>query len=107
MNGFQLTFFTQQDRRHAGLPLAQWLLEEARRQKIRGATLVSASEGFGRSGRIHAAHFCELADQPQEVTMVVSAEEAERFFERLRAAQVQLFYVKTPIEFGVLGVDPD
>ena len=106
MDGFQLTFFTQQDRRHDGLPLAQWLLEEARRQKIRGATLVSASEGFGHSRRIHAARFIELADQPQEVTMVVTAEEADRFFACLQAAQVQLFYVKTAIEFGTIGPQP-
>ncbi|MBO3277654.1 DUF190 domain-containing protein [Pseudomonas schmalbachii] len=103
MNGFQLTFLTQQDRRHDGLPLAQWLLEEARRQGIRGATLVSASEGFGKTGRIHAAHFFELTDQPQEVLMAVTAEEADRLFEKLRAVGVKLFYMKTPIEFGVLG----
>lgn len=107
MDGFQLTFFTQQDRRHDGLPLAQWLIEEARRQRIRGATLVSANEGFGRSGRLHAARFFELADQPQEVTMVVTADEVERFFACLRAERVQLFYVKTAIEFGMLGGEPD
>ena len=106
MDGFQLTFFTLQDHRHNGLPHAQWLLEEARRQKIRGATLLAASEGFGHSGRIHASRFFELADQPQEVTMVVTAEEAERFFTCLRNARVRLFYVKTPIEFGMIGEDP-
>ncbi|MGE9761513.1 MULTISPECIES: DUF190 domain-containing protein [Pseudomonadaceae] len=103
MNGYQLKFFTQQDRKHAGLPLAQWLLEEARRQGVRGATLMTASEGFGKTGRIHYAHFFELADQPQEVTMAVSEEESERIFEVIRKASVKLFYVKTPIEFGVTG----
>ncbi|WP_447752724.1 DUF190 domain-containing protein [Pseudomonas nicosulfuronedens] len=105
MNGYQLKFFTQQDRKHAGLPLAQWLLEEARRQGVRGATLMMASEGFGKTGRIHYAHFFELADQPQEVTMAVSEEESERIFSVIRTAGVQLFYVKTPIEFGVTGED--
>lgn len=105
MNGYQLKFFTQQDRKHAGLPLAQWLLEEARRQGVRGATLMTASEGFGKTGRIHYAHFFELADQPQEVTMAVSEEESERIFAVIRTADVKLFYVKTPIEFGVTGED--
>lgn len=105
MNGFQLKFFTQQDRKHAGLPLAQWLLEEARRQGVRGATLMSASEGFGKTGRIHYAHFFELADQPQEVTMAVTEDESRRIFEAIRQAGVKLFYVKTPIEFGVVGDD--
>ena len=31
MQGHQLTFFTQQDRSHSGLPLGEWLLQEARR----------------------------------------------------------------------------
>ena len=105
MNGYQLKFFTQQDRKHAGLPLAQWLLEEARRQGVRGATLMTASEGFGKTGRIHYAHFFELADQPQEVTMAVSEEESGRIFAAIRQAGVKLFYVKTPIEFCVTGED--
>lgn len=105
MNGYQLKFFTQQDRKHAGLPLAQWLLEEARREGVRGATLMTASEGFGKTGRIHYAHFFELADQPQEVTMAVSEEESERIFAVIRKSGVKLFYVKTPIEFGVAGED--
>lgn len=105
MNGFQLKFFTQQDRKHAGLPVAQWLLEEARRQGVRGATLMTASEGFGKTGKIHYTHFFELADQPQEVTMAVTAEESKRIFAVIRQAGVKLFYVKTPIEFGVVGED--
>lgn len=103
MQGFQLTFFTQQDRRHAGRPLGDWLLEEARRQGIGGATLLTAAEGFGHGGKIHSAHFFELADQPVEVVMAVSAAEAERFFARLRAEGVKVFYVKAPIEFGMSG----
>lgn len=71
MHGYQLTFFTQQDRRHHGLPLAQWLLEEARNMGISGATLIPAAEGFGHDRKIRSAHFFELTDQPVEVTMAV------------------------------------
>ena len=35
--------------------------------------------------------------------MAVTQEEADRLFERLRAEQVKVFYVKTPVEFGMLG----
>jgi PII-like signaling protein len=103
MKGYQITFFTQQDERHRGKPLADWLLHLAREMGLRGATLIPGSEGFGRVGRIHSAHFFELADQPLEVLMAVTAEEAERLFERLTVEGVHLFYVKTPIEFGILG----
>ena len=103
MQGFQLTFFTQQDRKHGHQPLGEWLVEEARRLGIGGATLLTATEGFGHHGKIHAAHFFELTDQPTEVVMVVNQEENTRLFERLKAEKVRVFYVKTPVEFGVLG----
>ncbi|MFN4362254.1 MAG: DUF190 domain-containing protein [Hylemonella sp.] len=103
MQGYQLTFFTQQDRRHGCTPLGEWLLEEARRLGLRGATLTTAAEGYGHEGRIHSSHFFEQADQPLEVTMAVTADEADRLFARLREENVRVFYVKTPIEFGMTG----
>jgi len=103
VHGFQLTFFTQQDHRHRGKPLAHWLVEEARAMGIGGATLVAASEGFGHHRRIHAAQFIELADQPMAVVMAVTAEEADRLFAALKQARVKLFYTRMPVEFGTTG----
>ena len=103
MNGFQITFFTQQNRRHQGRPLAEWLLHLAKEMKLRGATVVAGTEGFGHHGRMHSAHFFELADQPLEVMIAATEAESERLFERLRAEDVQLFYVKSPVEFGTVG----
>lgn len=106
MNGYQITFFTQQDKVHHGKPLGEWLIQLAREMGLPGATMTSGVEGFGHRGRIHSAHFFELADQPIEVVLAVSEDEAARLFERLRAEGVHLFYVKTPIEFGTLGEAP-
>jgi len=103
MNGFQLTFFTQQNERFQGKPVADWLVRLAKSMGLRGATMIAASEGFGRTGRIHSSHFFELADQPVEVQMAVTDEESERLFERLKSEGVYVFYVKIPVEFGVLG----
>lgn len=100
MKGYQITFFTQQDRRHGGQPIADWLLHLAKKLGLRGATLVSAVEGFGSSRRMHSAHFFELADQPLEVVMVATEEEADSLFSALRAESVDLFYVRSPVEFG-------
>ncbi len=72
---------------------------------IGGATLTAASEGFGHHRRIHSVHFIELADQPLEVVMAVTAEEADRLFARLKVENVRVFYSKTPIEFGTTGED--
>jgi uncharacterized protein len=103
MQGYQITFFTQQDHRHKGKPVADWLVHLAQELGLRGATLIAGGEGFGHHGRIHSARFFELADQPQEVVMAATADETDRLFERLKAEGVHLFYVKTPVEFGVLG----
>lgn len=103
MHGFQLTFFTQQDHRHRGKSLAHWLVEEARAMGIGGATLLTATEGYGHHRRIHSVHFIELTDQPLEVVMAVTAEEADRLFAKLNEEKIKLFYSKTPIEFGTTG----
>lgn len=103
MNGFQITFFTQQGHRQHGKPLADWLVQLSREMGMRGATIIAGSEGFGRHRHLHSAHFFELADQPLEVLMAVTTEEADRLFARLKAEGVHLFYVKTAVEFGTLG----
>lgn len=103
MQGFQLTFFTQQDRRHGGLPLGEWLIQEARKLGVAGATLIAAAEGFGHDRKLHSAHFFELADQPIEITLAISETDAQRLFEKLREEKINIFYVKTPIEFGMTG----
>lgn len=103
MHGYQITFFTQQDRRHDGKPLGEWLILLARELNLPGATLISGSEGIGHQRHIHATHFFDLADQPLEVQMVISEQESRRLFERLKKEGVSVFYVKTPVEFGTLG----
>lgn len=103
MNGYQITFFTRQDRRHHGKPLADWLVHLADELGLRGATLIPASEGIGHDHRLHAARFFELTDQPLCVLMAVTAGECARLFERLEAEGVEVFYVKTAVEFGATG----
>lgn len=106
MQGFQLTFFTELGRRHADRPLHLWLMDLARTLGITGVTTRVDAQGMGRDGRLHSAHFIELADQPIEVTMALSPAQCTALFERLEAEQANLFYVKTPVEFGVVGATP-
>ena len=106
MNGYQLSFLTVQGHRHAGKPIADWLVQVAIELGLRGATVLTASEGFGKHRRVHSAHFFELADQPIEIVMAVTEEECAKLFARLEAERVHLFYVKAPVEFGVLGEPP-
>ncbi|PSJ16295.1 DUF190 domain-containing protein [Nitrosomonas supralitoralis] len=101
MNGYQLTFFTQQDRKHDHMPLGEWLVQETQKLGIGGATLIAATEGFGHDRKLHSARFIELTDQPIEVTMAVSEQEAKRIFSHLKDEGVNIFYIKVPIEFGM------
>ena len=101
MNGYQLRFFTQQDRKKNGTPLAHWLIETARSLGIQGATLISGVEGFGHDRKIRSTHFFELADQPIEVTMAVSSKDADILLGFLRENQVNIFYTKTVVEYGM------
>ena len=103
MKGYQLTFFIQQDRQHRQCPLGEWLVQTAMKLGIGGATLMTATEGFGHDRKLHSAHFFELADQPVQVTMAVNEQQAERLFDYLKQEDIKVFYVKTPIEFGVTG----
>ena len=100
MQGFQLTFYTAQNRHHEQRPIHEWLLDEARKLGIKGATIISASEGYGHDGILHAAHFFELADQPVQVIMLVQSSEADQLFALIKQHGLSLFYVKTPVEYG-------
>jgi PII-like signaling protein len=103
MKGYQLEFFMEQNKRHGHQALYEWLIETARSHGIRGATAFMGALGFGHHRRLHAAHFFELADQPVEVDMIVTAEEADRLFALLQQEQVHMFCVKVPVEFCTIG----
>jgi PII-like signaling protein len=103
MQGYQLTFFTQQDRVYKNQPLAQWLLEQAKALGIRGATVNGSLQGLGHDGAIHAINMFDLSDQPVQVTMVLSEDEVQPLFTLLEQEHITLFYMKSPVEFGTLG----
>ena len=103
MNGFQITFFTQQNRKHKGQQLAEWLLDFARECGVQGGTIIAGSESYGKDGHFHSAHFFELADQPLAVIMAADQAATDRLFTGLQHEDVSVFYVKTAVEFGSLG----
>lgn len=102
MRGYQITFFTQQDRLHGRIPLAQWLIEQAKRLGMRGATLNGGLGGLGHDGVMHTINLFDLSDQPVQVTLIVTEEEAGHFFRYLQKEKVNVFYVKVAVEFGML-----
>jgi uncharacterized protein len=103
MQGFQLTFFTLQDRRHGKKTVSDWLLDLAKESGLHGASVMAGAKGFGHDGLVHSADMIDLADQPLMVVMTATAEQANAVLSRLKAEKLQLFYVKTAVEFGILG----
>ncbi len=101
MLGWQLTFYTREDRKHGSGSLAEWLMQLARDLGFGGATVLAAGQGLGRDQRLHSARFFELGDQPVLVQMALSENEAARLFAAIEAEGLHIFYVKIPIEFGV------
>lgn len=100
MNGYPLTFYTEQNRRH------EWLLAQASSAGIHGATVVATAESVGHTGVHHAARFFELADQPVQIIFAVTEAESERIFDTIRHAGVRLFYTRCAVESGTLGALP-
>ncbi|MFW5501513.1 MULTISPECIES: DUF190 domain-containing protein [unclassified Maridesulfovibrio] len=100
MHGYLITFFTQKNREQDGMPLADWIVEEARKIGVRGATLFSGQEGFGHDGRFHSDNYFDFEDKPQLVTMALTQDECDCLLSCLQANQLRIFYTKSRVEFG-------
>ncbi len=100
MMGYQVNFYTLQNRKHQHQPVSEWLVDKAQVMGIRGATVLHGDESFGSDGRIHAARFFEQAEQPMIVVMVMSETQCAQFFELIRSSALNVFYTRTAVEYG-------
>ena len=104
MQGVYLKFYVQEKRRHHGILAYEWLPEEAKKLGIHGGSAFRAIAGYGRHGRLHEEHFLELAgDVSVEVGFALTEQEAQTFLEHLAGEKLELFYIKVPLEMGVVG----
>ena len=104
MQGIYLKFYVQENQRHQGVLAYEWLLEDARKAGIRGGSAFRAIAGFGRGGKMHEQHFFELAgDLFVEVGFALKEEEADSFLAHLASEEFKMFYIKIPIEMGIVG----
>lgn len=103
MMGVCLRFYMHENSKHQGILLYEWLLEHAKKIGIHGGSAFRGIAGFGRHGVLHEEHFFELAgDLPIEVEFVISEAEAVRLLELIRTEGLSLFYMKMPVEYGLL-----
>lgn len=106
MKGSQLTLYAaNQSHRVEHMTVVDWLLDEAKRAGIVGATVIEISEGIDAKGKYHAARFFELADQPVAVTLIADDASIDALLARLRDGGTRLFYTRAPIEYDTLGTE--
>jgi len=85
--GHLLRIFIGENDRHEGRPLHEWIVAEARRQGLAGATVLRGMEGFGAHSRVHTARVLRLAaDLPVVVEIVDTREKIDRFMPTVDAA---------------------
>ncbi len=60
-DGHLLRIFIGESDRHNRQPLYQWIVREARRVGLAGATVLRGIEGFGGRSRLHTAKFLRLS----------------------------------------------
>jgi PII-like signaling protein len=98
-----LKFYVTEGHRHKGELMHEWLLEQAKKLGIPGGSAYRAIAGFGRHGHLHEETFFELAGElPVQVEFVLDAAHADRFLEELRQQQLNLFFVRFPVESGTI-----
>ena len=78
--GKLLRIFIGESDRHERQPLYQWLVEEAHRQGLAGATVLRGLEGFGATSRLHTVRMLRLStDLPLVVEFVDTDEKIDAF----------------------------
>ncbi len=98
-----LSFYVGEKQRHRGMPLYEWLLEEARALGVQGGSAFHAMAGFGRHGRLHEETFFELAGElAVKVEFVVDDAMIEPFMQRVREQCLNIFYVRSAVQADVL-----
>ena len=78
--GYLLRIFVGEQDRHKNVPLYEWIVEQARRQGLAGATVVRGIMGFGANSRIHTFNVMRLSeDLPVVVEIVDTCDKLELF----------------------------
>ncbi len=85
--GKLLRIFIGEDDRREGMPLYEWIVREARRCGLAGATVLRGLEGFGAHSRLHTAKVLRLAsDLPLVIEIVDTEDKIEAFLPLVDAA---------------------
>ncbi len=103
MQTIMLKFYVTEKQRHNGKLLYEWLLEQGQKLALPGGSAFRAVAGYGRHGHLHEETFFELAgEMAVQVEFVLREDQAEKLLQALRPQRLNLFYVQSVVETGVI-----
>jgi PII-like signaling protein len=98
-----LSFYISEKQHHAGKPLYEWLLEEAKSLGVTGGSAFRAIAGFGRHGKMHEDTFFELAGELAiKVEFILDDALADQLLEKIRSHKMNMYYLKQKAEAGII-----
>lgn len=100
MTGYEITFFTEKNKKHNDKLIIDWILDTAQSLNIKGATIFEPTEGVNHQGLHHSTRFFELTSQPICLTLILKEEEKELLFTEIRKAKLHVFYSFHQVYFG-------
>lgn len=101
--GSQLTLYTSRKQKKGHKSAVAWMLETAQAQGVLGVTVLEGYEGLDAHGKLHAAHFFDLADEPAVVMIVADESAIDALLVTLGASGLELFFTRSAVEYGRLG----
>jgi PII-like signaling protein len=94
-----LSFYVSEKQHHAGMPLYEWLLAQAKSLGVSGGSAFRAIAGFGRHGKMHEETFFELAGElAVKVEFILDEAQAEKLLDVLHAEDLKILYTQQQVE---------
>lgn len=76
-----LRIFIEEERKHEGIPLYEWIVKKAQKHKLAGATVLRGLEGFGFHHKMLTAKILRLSSNlPIIIEIIDQTEKIEAFF---------------------------
>jgi len=97
-----LSFYISEKQHHDGMPLYEWILEQAREMNANGSSAFRAIAGYGRHGKMHEDTFFELAGElAVKVEFILDDKPTEELLDRVKAQKLNVFYTRQLVQSGV------
>ncbi len=95
----RIRIYTGEDDKYKGRPLVDFIVEEARRLGLAGATAFRGLSGFGANSRLHTSKILRLSeDMPIVIEIVEHPERLAPLLEKLDEVMGEGMITKEPVD---------